>query len=51
MCNTLKGKYKIGACEVLYLKKTVWFKYFPFPYEIWAENNENLKQVEAFCLC
>ena len=38
MGNTLKVKYKFGACQIL--KKRARFEYFPFPYEIWAENNE-----------
>ena len=38
MGNILKVKYKFGAW--LFCKnKPVRFKYFPFPYGTWAENN------------
>ena len=29
-------------------KKPVWFKYFPFPYEIWAENNNHSLSAGIF---
>ena len=38
MGNTLlKVKYISGAWQIC--KKNVQLKYFPFSYEIWAENN------------
>ena len=39
MGNTLKVKYKLGK---FYFKITVRFKYFPFPYKIWAENKKSV---------
>ena len=35
--------YTINSRQNL-LKKPVWFKYFSFPYEIWAENNNEFME-------
>ena len=37
MGNTVKVENRFGAWQVLE-KRHVCFKYFPFPYNIWAEN-------------
>ena len=47
MGNTLKVKYKFGAWQILL--KNVWFKYFLFPYEIWAENNNQSDNYLMVC--
>ena len=43
MGETLQLGYKFGVRQISYKN---WFKYFPFPYEIWTESLQKIVYVK-----